>query len=243
MIRILTFSLVLLFVYQAKAFDEPSFDISGFREDVTFLGVVEITSAEARPAKDANGYICGVSYEAKVIEPIYGKSDSKNVDLHMLLDPRMGYLFGDVIRFLEVGSRYIIYAESRSTHRLVSLTDVLRRAPDYDEGCYSSSASTHYIYPEFTSKVELFQDGDHSSETHLVVRGNGYRNIAGTDELRRIWFNEKSIEFSVATLSWLEAAKKNLTLQGLLLDDLVRFMRNGLNKSKHTEADKSASGV
>ncbi len=142
------FSILLLLSLSLNALGAgpQRFDIQDFFTDGKLIATGIVVSGEALPVGSSQG-VCGATFDVIIETEILGAKAGDKVKVHHITDYRYPSL--------EIGSRYFIYAEDKSKHRLINLGDAI----DLDlnskrpEKCHSQSTDL-YIYREFTQRID-----------------------------------------------------------------------------------------
>jgi hypothetical protein len=198
----------------AHAIVPPEVNLSDFKSDLKFAGVVSLV--EAKAIYTNSNEICAVSYKAKVMQNIRGSSKGKIISLHMYKDIRnLGF------EFFEVGESYFIYSESKDTHRFVQLSDGLYRFPEYPEEC-SGKDDSKYVYREFSGKINY-------SGSSTYITSPGLDLIKGTDSVAKVFYSLDGYESVTKSISLFQAYQENLEYLGFEINAFIKFFGSGLN--------------
>jgi hypothetical protein len=175
--------IALLFTFSSYGIGPTQFDIKDFFSDAKFIGTGVIVSGISLP-KSSPENSCGATFEVLVVTPIFGAKKGEIIKLHHIIDNRFSSL--------EIGSRYFIYAEDKSTHKLINLGDEIDISLNdpRPKSCHSEETDL-YLYREFTQKI--------SSE-------NGYSWIG--DFNANSWMGLQQIK-QTRTLPWVYSGMKD----------------------------------
>jgi hypothetical protein len=185
--------IALLFTFSSYGIGPTQFDIKDFFSDAKFIGTGVVVSGISLP-KNSPENSCGATFEVLVITPILGAKKGETVKLHHIMDNRFSSL--------EIGSKYFIYAEDKSTHKLINLGDAIDISLNdpRPKSCHSK-ATNLYIYREFTQKIN--SESGYSWIGDLDLNSwMGLQQIKQAKTLPWVYSGLKDNRYGMFTESW-----------------------------------------
>jgi len=185
--------IALLFTFSSYGIGPKQFDIKDFFSDAKFIGTGVVISGFSLPKSSLENF-CGATFEVLVVTPILGAKKGEIVKLHHIMDNRFSSL--------EIGSKYFIYAEDRSTHKLINLGDEIDISLNdpRPKSCHSKTTDL-YIYREFTQKINSESGyswiGDFNIDSWM-----GLQQIKQAKTLPWVYSGFKDDKYGMFTESW-----------------------------------------
>lgn len=206
------------------------FDVQDFLNNGKLIATGVVISGKSLPTGNSQD-ICGVTFDVVIETEILGAKVGETIKVHHITDDRYPSL--------EIGSRYFIYAEDKSTHCLMNLGDTIdiRLNDERPDKCHSKSTNL-YIYREFTQRIggkgEFMWIGDFNRDSW-----SGIRQITQTRSLPRVYSGFYNNEYGMFVESWeFGFGKEEIDVRGgaLQLEPVIELfkieLKDSLNKSR-----------
>ncbi len=220
--RYFSFVCLCLFTLASYGVAPTEFDIKGFFTDAKFIGTGIVISGISIPEKTPKS-TCGATFKVLVESPILGAKQGEIIEIHHLMDSRFPSL--------EIGSRYFIYAEDKSTHKFINLGDMIDSSlnDSKPKSCHSQTTSL-YIYREFTQKISS-EDGFNWIGEFSLGSWTGLQQIKQTKSLPWVYSGIRGSKFGMFTESWdYWLGKENVFGGALQLEPVIKLFKEQVEK-------------
>jgi|GEM_PF-7135124 len=214
--------IALLFTFSSYGIGPTQFDIKDFFSDAKFIGTGVVISGFSLPQNTPED-ACGATFEVLVTTPILGADKGEILKLHHIMDKRFPSI--------EIGSKYFIYAEDKSTHKLINLGDEIDISLNDPKPNYCHSKATNlYIYREFTQKINSESGyswiGDFNLDSWM-----GLQQIKQTKTLPWVYSGIKDNKYGMFTESWEYSFDKDNVFGGALqLEPVIKLFKEHAEK-------------